>query len=252
MRFRPKPLTETADASQGDPENWRERFQGWISAALTISALGFTLWFLSHLVVAWVPPCVEAGLFKWGDIFGEDVLSDADHQRAHKIFKELLAEAELRALPFALTIIEDDTPNAFTVPGGRVFITSSLFELSGSEMGLAFVLAHELGHQHHRHTLQPLSWSVLSQMTLNLVGMAGSNPLQASSILASLHFSRTQESEADDFALALVERVYGTTEGALVFFEKLLAEGKGHNARWSDFLATHPAVGERLKHLQGR
>src|SRR5271167_1861472 len=53
--------------------------------------------------------------------------------------------------PVSFTLIEAEDINAFTLPGGFVFINTGMFRLSDNEAELASVLAHELGHAAARH-----------------------------------------------------------------------------------------------------
>src|SRR5579872_3341179 len=48
--------------------------------------------------------------------------------------------------PISFTLIDSDEINAFTLPGGFVFLNTGMFRLSDNEAELASVLAHELGH----------------------------------------------------------------------------------------------------------
>ena len=138
-------------------------------------------------------------------------------------------------------------PNAFAWPGGGVGVTPELFELVKTEIGLAFVLAHELGHHELRHTLKRLSRSLLWGLIASIAGSA--EPATGSSFLhlGMLANSRAQEKEADAFALALVYQAYGTTDGVSEFFELMQAE---EGWAFSSFHRTHPLSGDRLKFIQ--
>jgi len=250
MKFKEKPLNQSADASRGGPESWRERFSGWISAVVTLAILGIATWGFSYALASFVPPSFEAQVFQWGDIFGDELPDHPEHERAQRIFGELVAQANLRDLPFRLSVVDMATPNAFTVPGGRIFVTDELFEECESNIGLAFVLAHELGHQRHRHTLKGLSWALLSKSVLRILGINSGANLKLASSLLGLKFSRSQEIEADDFAMELIQRTYGTTEGALELFENLVTTQSVFQKEWKGFLSTHPDMGERIKRFK--
>ena len=164
------------------------------------------------------------------------------------VFEELSADPDLRPLPYRLFRIPTRDTNAFALPGGRVGLTDGLVEAIDTEVGLALVLAHELGHHHHRHALRKLGRSLLFRLTLALLGLSGDAPTEIGLILAEGGYSRGQETEADEFAMALVVEHYGDAEGSLVFFEEVLAGGD--ESRWESFLSTHPLTEHRIAHLR--
>ncbi len=57
-------------------------------------------------------------------------------------------------LPWTFGVIENETPNAFSAPGGYVFVTTGLLNKVTNEAQLAGVLAHEVAHVTHRHQLK--------------------------------------------------------------------------------------------------
>ena len=183
---------------------------------------------------------------------GSNTPHDAAFQRAQRILQRLIAGAELRPLPYRLFVLEDiDQPNAVAVPGGGVGITPALLQLLDSEIGLATVLAHELGHQQYRHGLRRFGRALLWHVLLNLVGgKTDSLGMHFALQLAAASYSRSQEQEADVFALTLVHQVYGDTQGALEFFERMQREYEQQNPQWMQFLSTHPATAERLAYLK--
>src|SRR5512132_616709 len=106
---------------------------------------------------------------------------------------------------------DDETINAFALPGGQVFITAALLRRLQNEAQLAGVLGHEIGHVVGRHSAEQLA---KSQLTGALVGAAGvaassenSDGRQAAAIaaavgqLVNMRFGRKDELEADHFGV---------------------------------------------------
>jgi predicted Zn-dependent protease len=60
-------------------------------------------------------------------------------------------------LPVTVRIIESGDLNAFTLPGGHIYLNSALLKLTESEAELAFILAHEIGHVAARHATREAS-----------------------------------------------------------------------------------------------
>lgn len=92
---------------------------------------------------------------------------------------------------FDVRIIETESTDAYSVPGGRILITRGLLETCGSEAALVGTLAHELSHLDRGHQLLQLKHSKLAQQPLNLA-----DGMMLISLVAR-PFRPEQETEAD-------------------------------------------------------
>ncbi|MEO7787513.1 MAG: M48 family metalloprotease, partial [Sphingomicrobium sp.] len=128
---------------------------------------------------------------------------------------------------YRFTTLNSPTENAFSVPGGYVYITRQLMGLMSDEAELAFVLGHETGHvaADHSRTRQKASTrgSILGVLGAIVGGVIGNNPfgslisqgLQRYGQLATLSFSRQQEYEADQLGIRYIAQAgYDPTAGA--------------------------------------
>jgi len=102
-------------------------------------------------------------------------------------------------------------PNALALPGGTVIVTDGLVRLfKADERLLAGVIAHELGHVHHRHSLRHLlAGSASSLMVGALLGdVSGVSALVTTAplVLSTLHYTREAEMEADQYAFDLLKK----------------------------------------------
>src|SRR3954471_6941712 len=105
------------------------------------------------------------------------------------------------------TTLNSAVENAFSVPGGYVYVTRQLMGLMDDESQLAFALGHEVGHiaANHAHIREqyeqrsPLG--VFGQIIGAIFGSGISNVLQMRARLDTLSFSRDQEYEADTLGL---------------------------------------------------
>ena len=252
MKFVPRQLGETADNSRGGKEGWRSRLKGVVSAVVILSAIYLALGVIADLSVGLVSEQTEADWFAWAD----EVLLDTAEQpsaEVQAIFDKLIADSNLRPYPYRLLILPDPTPNAFALPGGTVTLTKGLLDLVETEIGRALVIGHELGHLQHRHGLKRLGRSLLLAGAMSLVGLDSSDLLRQTPLLAEMKHSRAQEEESDTFGLALVYAKYGTTEGALEFFEDINMiqsdQGNGVIRDMKSWLQTHPLTEDRLDNL---
>jgi len=66
--------------------------------------------------------------------------------RINRIGYELAQHAEYQKMPFTFTLVDEGVPNAFTLPGGQIFVTRGLIDLGLTDDMLANVLGHEIGH----------------------------------------------------------------------------------------------------------
>ena len=79
---------------------------------------------------------------------------DLDH--ANKIMEKVLGKwvDDLKGYDYRILIIRDDTPNAFAVAGGNIYLTTGIIKMFEDEIELEFVIAHEITHIERRHSLR--------------------------------------------------------------------------------------------------
>jgi predicted Zn-dependent protease len=220
---------------------------------------------VSSLAMEWIVPRLPTGLevsvFGGGWIPEIDADSDDEAEAAPDP-----REAELRALverlarhwpenpyEFKPMLWRETTPNAFALPGGWIGVTTGLLDEVGSENELAFVLGHEIGHFRNRDHLKGLGRGlalgiVLSAVGLSGVGVAGDLAGLAGG-LAQRSFDREQESEADEFGLAVVAAEYGHVAGAAEFFRRTPDADALLGGKLEAYLSTHPISDERIEEL---
>lgn len=102
-------------------------------------------------------------------------------------------------------------PNAFALPGGTILVTDQLVKLAAkapaSDDQVTGVLAHELGHVAHRHALrQFLQGSIVAVVMTWYLGDISSLLASVPTALLETRYSRALESEADDYAIATMQR----------------------------------------------
>jgi predicted Zn-dependent protease len=154
--------------------------------------------------------------------------------------------------PFSpdIRVVRSDIPNAFAVPGGRVYFFSALLNAARTPDEFAAVLAHELGHVVYRHGMEQLVSTAGTGLLVGFIlgdmtGISIAAGLGATIIDA--RFSREAEREADRFAAHVAQ--------SLDFQPWALANLIGRVAQDSDFdralalFNTHPLTDERLMAL---
>lgn len=149
-------------------------------------------------------------------------------------------------------IIEDDsTLNAFATPGGYIYVYTGLIKYLQAEDQLAGVLAHEVAHADRRHSTDQLTKAYgLSAMIQVALGNDPGLLTEIAASLLSLSFSRSAESEADDYSVTYLCPTVYEADGAADFFS-LLEQG-GASGGTPEFLSTHPDPGNRIVKIEER
>jgi len=148
-------------------------------------------------------------------------------------------------------VVKNNERNAFALPGGVIIVNSGLLESAEYEDEIIFVLAHEMGHFAARDNLKGIGRGVVF-ISISVV-LLGSDSAVTNILLDSLKhvefsFSREQEMNADFYALELMNRTYGNTNGALLFMEKMEKSATFVNK----YFSTHPLSKTRLLKMQNR
>ncbi|MBF0206202.1 MAG: M48 family metallopeptidase [Oligoflexia bacterium] len=159
------------------------------------------------------------------------------------------------------TVIDGpNSANAFALPGGKVAVYTGILPYTHNEAGLAFVLAHEIGHAISRHGGERMSEQLLIQFGQGGLNMAiakkSASAIQAinlgygllTTVGVVLPFSRTQEYEADHIGIILSAKAGYDPREAPHFFERMM-KGEQNKATPPEFLSTHPADQERIQKL---
>lgn len=157
-------------------------------------------------------------------------------------------------------LADNETINAFALPGGQIFITMGLLNKLQNEAQLAGVLSHEMGHVIERHSAEQMATSQLGQALIMAVGAAASDPNQPGSSMNAtmaasvinqmmqLRYSRKDESEADIWGLKLMVEA-GYDPRAMIQVMKILksAADRGNSI---EMFQTHPNPDLRIKIIE--
>lgn len=139
--------------------------------------------------------------------------------------------------------------NAFALPSGVIVMLDGLVKLARRDEEILGVLAHELGHVHHRHTMRRLLES--SATALVIAGLTGdiasttSLAAAAPTLLIQTKYSRDDEREADAYAVDLLQKAHVNPRYLATMLGRLETRSRRTRAGLPDFLSTHPAPDER-------
>lgn len=140
--------------------------------------------------------------------------------------------------------------NAFALPGGDIVATDALVRELDDDEVLA-VLAHETGHQHHRHVmrsvLQGSAVALAAALVTGDVGSAGAVAIAVPTFLLDQHYSRAFEAEADEFAFDSLERAGVSPRRFADAMRKIDAAGaKRVDGEPLGYLESHPSSAARI------
>jgi predicted Zn-dependent protease len=167
---------------------------------------------------------------------------------------------------FEFFAINDNSINAFALPGGFVGINTGLIQLTRSESELASVMSHEIAHvtQHHyAHMVSGTQYDSLAALAALAVAIlaARNSPdtanaaiigTQAGAMQHQLNFTRQNEREADVVGLSILEKSGFDTRAMPLFFERMQKATQMVEGNIPSYLRDHPVTHERIAYVEDR
>jgi predicted Zn-dependent protease len=229
---------------------------GWSLAATMsiVAVIWFGLPFAADRLAPLVPNTLERriGDAAEGQIrvfFGGKACSNAAGRAAFSKLMRKLSTAAGLDTPVRAEVLNTPVPNAFALPGGKVYLFSGLLAKAENPDEIAGVLAHELGHVSHRDNTRNMIYSGGTSFLIGLLfgDVTGSGALVfASRSLITASYTREAEQDADDFSIQVMHRLGRPTKamGDLIF---RVTGNQGDKTL--SILSNHPLTEDRLKHL---
>lgn len=196
---------------------------------------------------------------QWQDPIASDYLES--------LIARLAPHSQISGLRTITVMVDNESLNAFAVPGGVVGINSGLFAFAEDEGAFVSVLAHELGHLSQRHyargsaraaqTQLPAMAAMLAGMLIAAsgagdAGMAAAMGSQAALIQDQLSYSRLFEQEADNIGLQAMADAGYDPEAMVRMFAAMQRMARLQGDTPPEFLLTHPVTDSRLTAAQDR
>jgi len=170
--------------------------------------------------------------------------------------------------PFTWTfnVVEDKDVNAFSLPGGFVYVNTGLLDFVRSDDELAAVLGHEITHAAHHHAVQLAHQSskMTSQFVIAMIAaaLAHVNPGDMAHVGASAqlmqqgilnnHYSEDAERDADHGGLIFMQKAGYDPAAMLTFMERLHDQETRSVKIEMGILQDHPFTEERVSSIQGQ
>ncbi len=156
-------------------------------------------------------------------------------------------------------LVQDNTPNAWCMPGGKVVVYTGLLPIASNDHLLAVVIGHEIAHAIARHGNERMSQALLLQLGSIALDVALYEKPDQTRILfqqaygvttqlaIALPYSRKHETEADQLGMIFMTMAGYNPEVAIEFWQRMVSSGGN---KPPEFLSTHPSDEKRIQNLK--
>ncbi len=234
----------------------RRKWNAVLGVLAGLALLVLVGWWQSEAITAWLANRVS---METEVSIGERALEQLE--REHVLTQEGLAAQAVGDIGARLTqgsrykyrwyVSDEGEVNAYALPGGIIVVNAGMIEAAGSAEELAGVLAHEVQHVEHRHTLQQMihtaGWAAVLAVVLGDVSAITGIVIHQ---LGNLRNSRKLETQADVEGLKAMARAGIPLDGLPVLFRKLEKEQRRLGGEGIALLRSHPATEERIAELE--
>jgi len=201
----------------------------------------------------------QMGLQAFTTIKGD---TPASKDRKANQFVQCVATAITREVGgnWEIVVFEDDSANAFALPGGKIGVNTGLLKVAANQHQLATVIGHEIAHVQARHSNERVSQKFAVEQGIGLIN-AVANPTSGTGQTLMgllgvgaqfgvlLPYSRLQESEADMLGLDLMAKAGFDPRESTQLWLNMSRANKGQPP---EFLSTHPSHSTRISDLTRR
>ena len=195
------------------------------------------------------------------------VENTADSRTIEKVGQRIAAAAErwltangypgyLKDYRWEYHLVQDETVNAWCMPGGKIVFYTGILPICQGETGIAVVMGHEVAHALADHGAQRMSAGMLQQIGAVAGNVAIQDPESrnafnqaygiGSTVGVMLPFSRSHETEADRIGLQIMAIAGYNPDEAAELWKRMNARANGAPP---EFLSTHPSNETRITNL---
>lgn len=182
-----------------------------------------------------------------------------------QIFERRMAAARQRNLPWEITVLNDDTVNAWALPGGKIGVNKGLLRYIDSEDELAAVVGHEMGHAELSHALGEMRQKRFTEGFTTLGAEALMSQVDRSGVdglltdeaiealvepmydLVSSGYSRSAEEDADSHMVEVCQATGYDPRQGVTFFRTLLEIIPRDSELTTSLFSTHPGTRKRIE-----
>ncbi|HKP29926.1 MAG TPA: M48 family metallopeptidase [Gemmatimonadales bacterium] len=177
----------------------------------------------------------------------------------NRIIQRLASGAPGARYPYSIKAVNASEINAFSLPGGPMYVNRGLLTSVRNEAELAGVLSHEMAHVAMRHGTHQASKAYLTRSGLGILGgLLGKS--STGSVLNAiggvglnalfLKFSRDDEYEADQVGVQIMANAGYNPAAMADFFALMRAEQGRDPSKIEQFLSDHPSAANRESRIR--
>lgn len=168
--------------------------------------------------------------------------------------------SELQSFSWTFNLVQDNSANAFCMPGGKIVVYEGILPLTQSEDALAIVLGHEIAHAVAKHSAEQMSKKMRQQYGTQIGGAVlqglgmGTNTssivgalVQQGFQFRNLKYSRDNESEADRMGLVFAAMAGYNPQVAVSFWQNMARQS---SSTTPEFMSDHPSDEKRIAQIQ--
>jgi len=171
-------------------------------------------------------------------------------QYVNRVGQRIVRLSDRPGIPYEFSVIESKDVNAFALPGGYIYVYTGLLKHLDTEAQLASVLGHEVSHVVARHGVKQLQeemgLDVLNRILLGESGETTQALVGQGLGLLRKGYTRSMESEADEFGVLYTARAGLNPEGMVQVLQKLEKLNARNNGFWESLTSDHPPAPQRI------
>ncbi len=177
--------------------------------------------------------------------------TDVDiNERVEKILKKIVSVCDRQELVYTIRVIDDDVMNAFSLPGGYIYIYKGLIDKMDNDDQLAGVIGHEVAHVVAKHSLKRLQAAYGSMILEGVAVISGQGALASGIDLtaSSVFFinSREDEFQADRLGVKYMKLAGYDSSQMKLMLAKLLKESEKKGPQSISYWRSHPYIPLRM------
>jgi Zn-dependent protease with chaperone function len=233
------------------------RIVAWSVAAIAsiVAMVLFGIPLVAARLVPLVPPSFERRVGDMVDnqarrIFSGKICTGQEGNAAFAKLVKTLAQAGHLNTPLRAVVVASPVPNAFALPGGKIYLLNGLLQKANNVDEIAGVIAHEMGHVAHRDQMRMI---IQNGGTSFLMGLLLGDITGSGAVIFTVRaffetsYSREAEANADAFAVATMHAL-GRSPAPMgeLLFRITGAEG----SRTIGILASHPLTEDRRARMR--
>ena len=177
-----------------------------------------------------------------------------------KYYNENNLGSELANYKWEVNLIDENTVNAWCMPGGKIVVYTGLLPVTQNEAALAVVMGHEITHALAKHGAARMSQAIVAQYGgAALIELVKNKPSETQNLFNTavgigtnvgiiLPHSRKNETEADKFGLRYAALAGYDPREAVSFWQRMSKMSGGQKP--PELLSSHPSDDKRIADLQ--